>query len=191
MISLTEYLNEERIEEGLLDFTLENATDKIANNKSKLQEFKKCLGKSDKSVKIEINKDGKLFIRGGICRLDLNKYKQIIPIINELGLETEYTLYIENFKGGVSQLGTSNWNVHTVEFDHCVLSIDDIINTNSVSFKHSDIISWTVDQKWVSAGLDDRAAMYLAQAYIDDHCRGIKMTNGLSSKVRKRGDIKI
>lgn len=185
MRNLNEY-----IEESILDNDLEKQTDSIVDKKSKLDLFKSCLGQS-KSVKVEFNSRGRFFVRNGICFLDLKKYKQIIPLLKEHGIESEYQLFIQNFKGKASDLGTSNWSAHSLKFENCILDIDSTINCDIISFNHTDITKWSVDQKWESANYDDWSAHYLAHDYIDDHCKGVKIAAPKANNVRKRGTIKI
>lgn len=177
------------IEESLLDNELENTSDKIVDQRKILKIFKDSLGPtSDKSVKCEF-KDGKIFIRGGHCHLDLKKNKQLIPILRQYGVESEYTLFIENFKGKTSELGTQNWDVYSLTFNNCVLTIDNVVNVKGVRFNNTDIIKWTTTQDWERASVDGHSADYLAHAYIDDHCSKVKMATGGNSVIRKRGNI--
>lgn len=178
------------IEESLLDNELENTSDKIVDQRKILKIFKDSLGPtSDKSVKCEFNKNGKIFIRGGHCYLDLKKNKQLIPILRQYGIESEYTLFIENFKGKTSELGTQNWDVYSLTFNNCVLTIDNVVNVKGVRFNNTDIIKWTTTQDWERASIDGHSADYLAHAYIDDHCSKVKMATGNNSVIRKRGNI--
>ena len=103
--------------------------------------------------------------------------------------ENEYTLFIENFKGKTSELGTQNWNVYSLTFNNCVLTIDTVVNVKGVRFNNTDIIKWTTTQDWERASVDGHSADYLAHAYIDDHCSKVKMATGSNSVIRKRGNI--
>ena len=105
------------------------------------------------------------------------------------GIESEYTLIVENFKGKTSELGTQNWDCYSITFKSCVLTIDNEIHLTGVSFNNTDIIKWFATQTWETASCDSRSVNYLAHAYIDDHCKNIKIASGSGSVIRKRGNI--
>ena len=176
------------IEESLLDNELESASDKIVDQRKILKIFKDSLGPTDKLVKSEIRNE-KIVVRGGSCHLDLKKNKQLSPVRKQCGIESEYTILIENFKGKTSELGTQNWNCRSISFNNCVLTIDNEVHATGVNFDNTDIIKWSATQIWETASCDSRSANYLAHAYIDDHCKNVKMTNGSTTVTRKRGNI--